>query len=161
MKDFKSKTCCFTGHRNIPSEKVSSIYKQLENVVENLICNGYLYFGSGGARGFDTIASEVVLNLKKRYPQIRLILVLPCIDQAKGWNKKDLAKYKHIKNKADKVVYTSYEYSKDCMYRRNRHLVDNSSACICYLNKNFGGTFYTVNYAKKHDIFIINVDSLL
>ena len=39
--------------------------------------SGYLYFGAGGALGFDTLAAQTVLDLKKDYPQIKLILVLP------------------------------------------------------------------------------------
>lgn len=50
---------------------------------------------------------------------------------------------------ANKVVYTSQEYTRDCMFERNRHLADYSSVCICYLNKPSGGKVYTVEYAKK------------
>lgn len=59
--------------------------------------------------------------------------------------------------KADKVVYTSQEYTRGCMHKRNRHLVDNSSACISYLTENKGGTFYTVNYAKSKGVEVINI----
>ena len=41
--------------------------------------------------------------------------------------------------------------------KRNRHLVDNSSACISYLTENKGGTFYTVNYAKSKGVEVINI----
>lgn len=43
------------------------------------------------------------------------------------------------------------------MHKRNRHLVDNSSACISYLTENKGGTFYTVNYAKSKGVEVINI----
>lgn len=43
------------------------------------------------------------------------------------------------------------------MHKRNRHLVDNSSRCICFLTEKTGGTFYTVNYASEHGLTIINV----
>ena len=135
MEELKSKTCCFTGHRNIPTDKLPMIYHQVENEIKKLIENGYLYFGSGGARGFDTISAEVVLRLKKYYPQIRLILVLPCLEHTPGWAESDLQKHEYIIKNSDKVVYTSHKYTKDCMHKRNRHLVDNSSAGICYLNR--------------------------
>lgn len=57
---------------------------------------------------------------------------------------------------ADKVVYTSQDYYSGCMHKRNRHLVDNSSRCICFLTEKTGGTFYTVNYASEHGLMIIN-----
>ena len=43
------------------------------------------------------------------------------------------------------------------MFKRNRHLVNHSSACICYLEKPTGGTAYTVNYARKCGLQIINL----
>lgn len=43
------------------------------------------------------------------------------------------------------------------MFRRNRYLVDNSSICIAYLTKNKGGTAYTVDYAKKLGVTVINI----
>lgn len=49
----KSKTCCFTGHRQLPEKEQAIIKRKLENSVESLIQNGYLYFGAGGAIGFD------------------------------------------------------------------------------------------------------------
>ena len=107
--------------------------------------------------GFDTLAEKTVLELRKTYPQIKLILVLPCISQAKSWSNTDKEVYEEIKKKADKVVYTSQEYTRGCMHKRNRHLVDNSSVCICYLTKENGGTAYTVNYALKRGLSVINL----
>lgn len=107
--------------------------------------------------GFDTIAAFAVLKLKERYPDIRLILVLPCFSQTRGWSQEDIEIYDDIKQKADKVVYTSQEYTRGCMHKRNRHLVDNNSACISYLTENKGGTFYTVNYAKSKGVEVINI----
>ena len=43
------------------------------------------------------------------------------------------------------------------MFERNRKLVDMSTYCICYLTKATGGTAYTVKYAKKKNLQIINI----
>ena len=129
----------------------------MKTTIIDLIHQGYLYFGAGGALGFDTLAEKAVLELKKNYPQIKLILVLPCISQAKSWSSTDKEVYEQIKKKADKVIYTSQEYTRGCMHKRNRHLVDNSSVCICYLTKESGGTAYTVDYALKKGLSIINL----
>lgn len=148
----RDKTACFTGHRKIASEQQRIVAERLKQTVEKLILNGYCYFGAGGALGFDTLAAECVLYLKKQYPQIKLILVLPCKTQTRGWDSEDIAIYEQIKAQADKVVYTSEEYTRGCMFKRNRHLVDNSSVCIAYLTESKGGTAYTVNYAKQKKI---------
>ncbi len=153
----RERTCCFTGHRNIPSEDLRLICKKTEDIVESLINKGYVYFGAGGALGFDTIAANTVLRLKERYSQIKLILVLPCLSQTRGWAQTDVDEYERIKVQADKVVYTSQEYTRGCMHKRNRHLVDNSSACIAYLTEDKGGTAYTGDYAAKHGLKVINV----
>ena len=153
----RSKTVCFTGHRELPAEYLPGISKRLEDTLVTLIEQGYRYFGAGGALGFDTLATQVVLRLRERYPQIRLILVLPCLNQTRSWQQTDVDIYEELKRRADKVTYTSESYFRGCMQKRNRHLVDNSSVCICYLTKPTGGTAYTVNYASEHGLTIINI----
>lgn len=155
--ELKDRTVCFTGHRKIPPERLHTITRRLREAIFDLINDGYLYFSAGGALGFDTLAAQVVLDLKAEYPQIKLILMLPCLSQSNGWNEQDRAIYENIKSRADKVVYTSRECTRGCMHKRNRHLVDNSSACICYLTEATGGTAYTVEYAKRKALRVINL----
>lgn len=153
----RSKTCCFTGHRQIPPDKQAEIADKLERVIVDLYQKGVRYYGAGGALGFDTLAAQTVIRLRKSYPRMKLILVLPCLTQTRGWRPEDIAEYEHIKAQADKIVYTSEQYTKSCMHKRNRHLVDNSSVCVCYLIRNSGGTAYTVGYAEKHGLKVINI----
>lgn len=130
---------------------------RLEQTVINLIKSGVCYFGAGGALGFDTMAAQTILKLQKDYPQIKLILVLPCKTQTRGWREKDIEIYEAIKSAANKVKYTSEEYTKDCMFKRNRHLVDNSGVCVAYLIEDRGGTAYTVKYAHQKGVPVINL----
>ena len=156
-QELRDMTCCFTGHRDISEQDRRRITAKLEKTVTELIQQGYLYFGEGGARGFDALAAQTILNLRARYPGIKLILVLPCHNQTKKWNTKDKEEHEYLKTLANKVVYTSQEYAPDCMHKRNRHLVDNSSVCVCYLNKDGGGTDYTVGYARLKVLKVINL----
>ena len=64
MDNKKEKTVCFTGHRELPILQVSSIRQRLRKTLEDLIEQGYCFFGTGGALGFDTIAAQTVLNLR-------------------------------------------------------------------------------------------------
>ena len=153
----KQQTACFTGHRKIPSGEIPMVKNRLIETIAESIEKGYRFFGAGGALGFDTIAAQTVLELKKRYPDIKLILVLPCQNQTRGWSEDDISEYERIKTRADKVVYVSEQYVRGCMQKRNRHLVDNSSLCICFLKQNSGGTKYTVEYAEKQGIMICNI----
>lgn len=153
----KKQTCCFTGHRKIPPEQYEEIIIRLKSEITAMIQQGVIYFGTGGALGFDTMAAQTVLALREQYPQIKLILVLPCKTQTRGWNEEDKATYENIKKACDKYIYISDAYTYGCMYERNRHLVDCSSYCICYLTKHSGGTAYTVEYAKKKGLTIMNL----
>lgn len=116
MIDMESRTACFTGHRELPTDDLPEISKRLEDTLVKLIEQGYRYFGAGGALGFDTLAAQVVLRLRERYPQIRLILVLPCLNQTRGWPQADIDAYEEIKRCADKVTYTSEHYFRGCIY---------------------------------------------
>lgn len=111
----RSKTVCFTGHRELPADNLPEISKHLEDTLVTLIEQGYRYFGAGGALGFDTLAAQSVLRLRERYPQIRLILVLPCLNQTRSWQQADVDIYEELKRRADKVTYTSESYFRGCM----------------------------------------------
>lgn len=145
----KKKTCCFSGHRDISDEEFEKIKEKVYITLEKLIKDGVIYFGSGGELGFDILAAETVLELKEKYPQIRLIMVYPCRTQTAFWDVKDKIRYEKIKKICDKTVYISEKYDKMCMFRRNRHLVDCSNYIVCYLKRRDGGTAYTVNYASR------------
>ena len=157
----RDQTACFTGHRDLSAYSASKISSILEKELCKLIKDGYCYFGSGGALGFDTIAALTVIHLRENYPHIKLILVLPHEAQAKCWSYEDQEIYENIKRNANKIVYTAKDYYRGCMHKRNRHLVDYSSVCICFLSKQTGGTAYTVDYARKKGCKITNIVDLL
>ena len=149
----RERTCCFTGHRELPVWGRKELAVKLEDTIIGLIDRGIQFYGAGGARSWDTLAFQTVLRLKGRFPHIKLILVFPCRTQTRGWPAADVQEYERI----NKVVYTSQEYTKGCMHKRNRHLVDHSSVCVCYLTKKDGGTAYTVDYAEKQGLEVINL----
>lgn len=95
----KKYTVCFSGHRELPKNKLISISDMLEKEIEYLIKSGYCCFESGGALGFDLFAAEIVLKLKKKYPHINLILILPCKEQTKYWKKDDIKNMIILKTK--------------------------------------------------------------
>ena len=153
----REKTCCFTGHRHIPEKDLEKVKARLEQTILALYERNVVYYGAGGALGFDALAAETVLRLRESHPKLRLILVLPCKDQTRGWKPEDVARYHEIIRRANKTVYTSESYATGCMHKRNRHLVQFSSVCVCYQTQARGGTAYTVNYANSKGLKIINV----
>ena len=152
-------TCCFTGHRNISKYNLEKLKVELENAIEQLISYGVINFEAGGALGFDTIAALTVLKVKEKIPQIKLILVLPCINQADKWNESDVETYEYIKSQVDECIYTSEDYSKGCMLKRNRYMVDHAEYVIsAWDGRKAGGTYATLNYARKLNRKIINLN---
>lgn len=159
--EMRKHTACFTGHRQIDGSILQIEYR-VERTVEKLIQKGYLYFGTGGARGFDALAAETVLKLKAAYPQIHLILMLPFdkqYSQERNWTLAEIEQYNRLKERASKVVVLADGYSPGIYYRRNRHLVDYSSICVAYMTRAKGGTSYTVNYARAKGLKIVNTAS--
>lgn len=155
----RDNTCCFTGHRDISNLTFSELFNRLEPVILRLIDNGYRYFACGGALGFDTFAEMVILSLKKRGYPVELVLMLPCTDQTAKWDSSDVIVYDNILSRADEVIYVSERtYFPGCMQKRNRALVDSSSACICYLSE-YGrsGTRGTVEYAMSQKLAVLNI----
>lgn len=157
----RKRTACFTGHRNIPVNDRVKLDKLLDNVIEALFNKGVVFFGCGGAYGFDMMAEYAVLRAKERHKEIKLILVLPCKEQDKYWNDESKAIYRDILSMANKIVYTSEAYTRDCMHNRNRHLVDYSGYCIVYCTNQSGGTVYTMNYAEDSGVKVVNLADYL
>jgi len=154
----KMKVACFSGHRKLP-EDCTELRQNLEKAIISLIERGVVFFGSGGALGFDQEAATAVLKLKEDYPHIGLVMVLPCPpeQQSLKWNEQQKKRYYDLLDRADKVRVLSQSYTRSCMYERNRHLVDCSAYLICYLREQSGGTFYTVNYAEQQGLEILRL----
>lgn len=148
-------TCCFTGHRDIPPEILPALAAKVEAEVLELIADGIRYFYAGGALGFDTLAAETVLRLRDQFPQIRLILALPCHEQTRGWSAASVERYESILRRANEAIYTSERYTRGCMQRRNRFMVDHSAVCVAYCTRATGGSAYTLQYARKSGLRIL------
>lgn len=153
----RSRTCCFTGHRKLPSDKIEQIVIALDREVEALIAQGVTDFISGGALGFDQIAASLIVAKKGIGHKIRLIFALPCQNQDALWTNEQKRLYRGLLGEADEVVYVSEVYSKVCMEKRNRYMVERSGWCICALLYPLSGTDHTVRYAKKEGMQIINI----
>ena len=159
----KSKTCCFTGHRpqNLPWGENEEDFRcqlmriHLKDEIIKSINYGYVYFISGIALGFDIIAAETVLQLKKDFPQIKLIAALPCKDQYKLWKNYQIERYQEILSKCDSIRCLYETYNNKCMLERNMYMLNNSSQVISLYNGKGGGTLYTLKKAKEIGLKII------
>lgn len=103
---------------------------------------------TGMALGTDMIFANAVLDLKKEGVDIRLVAVLPCVNQDKKWSKKDQKRYHEILQAADEVFLLSEEeYSPELMRIRNRWLVDHADMLIAVWDGSNSGTSNCIRYA--------------
>lgn len=151
------KICCFTGHRSIESADKAAVTAALRRVLPELIKEGVNIFRTGGALGFDMLAAEEILRLKRNFPKVKLHIYVPCLDQNKYYTPEQKAVYLRHINAADKIMCISKSYYNGCMLERNRQMVNGSEYCVAYLRKQSGGTAFTVNYAEKNGVRVIKL----
>lgn len=163
----KFNTCCFTGHRpqslsfKLNEENVGciKIKEKLRKIIIQLIENyNVTHFISGVALGVDQYAAEIILELKQHYPHITLECAIPCETQAIKWTEAQRNRYFYILENCDKETLLQFQYTNNCMQKRNEYMVKNSNYIIAVWNEKPSGTGKTVALAKSLNkyIYIIN-----
>ena len=160
----KLNSVCFTGHRsqklpwrfNEQDDKCLQMKEVLYNEIESSIAEGYHTFYSGMALGFDMICVETLIELKKKYKNLKIIGALPCKNQDCKWPEKEQKRYRKLLQQLDYVWCKYDEYiGAECMLERNRYMVDNSSKMIALFNGQSGGTKSTIDYAQTLGLSIV------
>jgi len=149
--------CAFTGYRlqKMPfgfdeeDARCEDFKKRLRTAIEDLIGHGYAHFISGGALGMDMFAAEAVLDLKRDYPWIVLEMACPFDAQPAKWSSEYQDRYYRLMDEADITTHISRVYTRSCMFRRNRYMVDNADLLLAAYDGQPGGTAMTVEYAKN------------
>lgn len=122
---------------------------RIRTQLKKLIEEGADSFISGMAVGCDTYCAELVLELQKQYPNIKLTAAVPCADQASRWSKAQQEHYYELLKKCSEKVVLADHYYNGCMQKRNRYMVDNCDVLLAIFDGKPGGTMNTVNYAKS------------
>ncbi len=138
--------CVFTGHRIL--EEDFDVEKTREEI-KKLIENGTRSFLNGMAIGFDLTTAELLLDLKKEYPFIKLIACIPCRGQEKYYSKENKTRYQSVLSRADEIVFLSDGYYQGCMQVRDKYMAERADRMLAYCKKKEGGTAYTVRCFKK------------
>ena len=154
------KRCAFTGYRpqkmpfgyNETDPRCVEFKARLRDTIEDLIGHGYAHFISGGALGMDMFAAEAVMDLKRDYPWIILEIAIPFKAQPSKWTSAYQERYYRLLDEADMITTISREYTRSCMFRRNRYMVDNADLLLAAYDGQPGGTAMTVGYAREMDI---------
>ena len=161
----KPVSCCFTGHRpaklpwgeNESDPRCLRLKERLREVIERAAEDGYTHFICGMAEGCDLYCAEAVLALRERRGGVTLEAAIPCPTQPDSWSVAQRERYRRIIERCDYETMVQERYSRDCMQRRNRYMVDRSSLLIAVHDGLPGGTRYTIEYALRRGVSIIDV----
>lgn len=168
----QEKCCAFTGHRpqmlpfgsSETDERCIALKAELNKQIVKLIEKEHVtHFISGMALGVDMYAAELVLELKKIYPNIILESAVPCGTQADRWNAAMRERYIRIIAQCDKKTLLQARYTSDCMDKRNRYMVDHADFIVAVWNGKPSGTGNTVRYARSQGkcVTVIDPDSCI
>jgi len=161
----REKTACFSGHRpeRFPDYKpheFDALLKLLSLRINEAIDEGYTHFICGMAPGWDTIAGEAVLTVRRdRNLRIALELAIPFkghMDRLKLDNE-GKARYNRLLRFADKTTILCPSFHKAAFTDRDIYMVDNSSYLIYYWDGGPGGTSRAVKYAGEQGLRMNNL----
>ena len=162
----KEETACLTGHRpkSLPwgydeeKESCKKFKKDLFAIFTGAIEYGLKTYLIGMAEGFDMIGGEILIELRKRHKEIKVIAVVPCKDQEIKWKSEQQKRYKNLLKKCDDVIILQENYTTDCMNKRNKYIVEHSSVVIACYNGKPSGTGNTIRFAKENRLKVKIID---
>jgi len=140
----ENKTCCVTGHRDIPEDKRAYVKTELRKEIMAAIADGYTRFISGFSEGVDLTFAAIVAEEKEKRPGLFLEAAIPYANRLKA--KDDV--FQHCLKACDGVKVICDKYEPNCFFIRNRYMVAESSRVIAvYDGRERGGTLYTMRAA--------------
>ena len=142
-------------------EAYLALRERTAQAITQAVADGYNQFMCGMADGFDLVAGSALLELKEKRADmtgIQLIAVLPFAGH--GFSSPWQVVHQLVLGRADEVVTLAPKYHHQAYHDRNRYMVDRSGRLICYYDGQKGGTAYTVRYAIKSGLEVINTAEL-
>lgn len=142
----QEKTCCVTGHREIPEAYAEEIKAALKREILQAVQDGYTRFLSGFAEGVDQWFAGIVAQLCKENPALRLEAVVPYRNRLDALKKKEDTKA--LLAACTDITVISEEYRPNVYMKRNRFLAEQSGRVIAvYDGREKGGTVTTMRFA--------------
>ena len=145
-------SCFFIGHADAPEE----VFVQLTQTVERLIVKenvGYFYVGGYG--NFDRLAAMTVKRLKRSYPFILLMLVLPYHPAERPVPVPEGFDGTYYPEGLEKVP------RRYAIVRANEIMAKQSDWLISYVRHGASNSRRILEYAQKQGTACININDLL
>ena len=149
--DMEKKTA-FIGHRNVP---LSTVKERLRDAVEKQIAEGCFSFIMGTHGAFDEGALSVCREARRRYPDLKIEIVLTSYHQV-------ATKKEHKAPYSDDI--TILFDTEDIHYKKrillgNHRMIDECDTLICYVDekRKHSGAKTIMLYARRKGLRIINL----
>ena len=141
----RKKTCCVTGHRNLPQREINYVKAALRREIDRAAADGYTCFISGFGEGVEQYFAEIVLEKKKENPALELIAVIPYRKRLDSLNENGRT-YKMLEA-CSEVVVVQEEYHPSVYSRRSRYMAERSDRVIAvYDGQKKGGTVRMIRF---------------
>lgn len=150
------KTCCCTGHREIPADKIEYVRRELRREIEQAVKDGFTYFLSGFADGVDLEFAAIVAEIKKDNTSLFLEAIIPYAGRLKTKN----SLFLYLIDRCNSVKVLSKNYSDDCYKIRNAYLTEHAERVIAVFNgSSRSGTAQTIRMAtaRARDLRVIDI----
>ncbi len=165
----KQSACCFTGHRpgKLPwryheeDPQCIALKRRIMDAVETAYEEGFRHFLCGMALGCDLYFCECVAVLRAKHSDVTLEAAIPCPTQADSWPEGERERYRALVAACDYETLISAKYTPECMQRRDRYMVDHASLLIAAYDGTAGGTQYTIQYAMRRGIPVVDLPILV
>lgn len=158
--ELRKHRCCFTGHR---PEKLAVSEEHLtvllEDAIERAVEQQFTTFITGMAKGVDLVAAEIVLRLRERDSQIKLIAALPYPDFGLHWSDGWTERFQAVLSAADLKQCICPRFSYSAYQARNEWMVNHSGLVIAVFGGEKGGTKNTLDFAEKKRVPCVIIDS--
>jgi uncharacterized phage-like protein YoqJ len=141
------------------------IKKALEKQLRSLMENGLEWVLITGQLGVELWAAEVTYHLQEEFPEVKVAVITPFLQQEENWNEENKEYYEMILAQADFVDSISKrKYESPLQYRlKNQFIVQKSDGLLLvYDEERPGSPKYLYEVAKKraknepYEIFLIN-----
>ncbi|MEC1260582.1 DUF1273 domain-containing protein [Bacillus swezeyi] len=145
------------------------IKKAIENRILALLDEGLEWILISGQLGAELWAAEVAFSLQEEYPDLKVAVITPFLEQEKKWNEQNKEHYESVLAQSDyteSLTHRPYE-SPVQFKQKNRFFIEKSDALlILYDEEKEGSPVYMLNEAKKarekrdFPIYMITMDDL-
>ena len=151
------KACCFFGHRLVPFSLKGPLTERIQKAIQE----GYQTFYIGNHGDFDDLALSLCIDLRKQYPQIKIIVVLTSFSALESRYHDEFGE--HVAKRYQDVETCFFDieevHYKQRITESNQQMAKRCNLAICYVDerRSRSGALRALKFARKNGCRIENL----